>query len=40
VLEWNKAFEKIGIQNAIVVQQQPDDATFDTLDAGVPRCAG
>ena len=35
VLEWNKAFERIGFQNAIVVQQQPDDATWDTLDAGV-----
>ncbi len=35
VLEWNKAFEAIGFQNAIVVQQQPDDADWDTLDAGV-----
>lgn len=35
VLEWNKAFEKIGFRNAIVVQQQPDDAPWDTLDAGV-----
>ena len=34
ILEWNKAFEKIGFKNAIVVQQQPDDADFDTLDAG------
>lgn len=34
ILEWNKAFEKIGLRNAIVVQQQPDDAPFDTLDAG------
>ena len=34
VLEWNKAFEKIGFKNAIVVQQQPDDAEFDTLDIG------
>lgn len=33
ILEWNKAFEKIGFKNAIVVQQQPDDADFDTLDA-------
>ena len=32
ILEWNKAFEKIGFKNAIVVQQQPDDADFDTLD--------
>ncbi len=34
VLEWNKPFEKIGFSNAIVVQQQPDDAAFDTLDFG------
>lgn len=33
ILEWNKAFEKIGFKNAIVVRQQPDDADFDTLDA-------
>lgn len=35
ILEWNKAFERIGFKNAIVVKQQPDDATFDTLDLGV-----
>lgn len=35
VLEWNKAFERIGFQGAIAVRQQPDDADFDTLDAGV-----
>ena len=35
VLEWNKAFEKAGFKNAIVVKQQPDDADWDTLDAGV-----
>jgi len=34
ILEWNKAFEKIGFRGAIVVQQQPDDAAFDTLDPG------
>jgi hypothetical protein len=34
ILEWNKAFERIGFRNAIVVQVQPDDATFDTLDFG------
>jgi hypothetical protein len=34
ILEWNKAFEKIGIQGAIVVEQQADDAKFDTLDFG------
>ena len=34
VLEWNKAFEKIGFKNALVVKQQPDDATWDNMDAG------
>ncbi len=34
ILEWNKAFEKIGFKDAIDVQQQPDDASFDTLDMG------
>ena len=34
VLEWNKAFERIGFKNAIVVEMQPDDADFDTLDFG------
>jgi hypothetical protein len=34
LLEWNKAFEKIGISGAITVEQQPDDAKFDTLDFG------
>jgi hypothetical protein len=34
ILEWNKAFEKIGFQGAIVAEQQPDDAAFDTLDFG------
>ena len=34
ILEWNKAFDRIGFRNAIVVQQQPDDATVDTLDTG------
>ncbi|HQR71508.1 MAG TPA: zinc-dependent metalloprotease, partial [Burkholderiaceae bacterium] len=29
ILEWNKAFEKIGYKDAIVVLQQPDDADFD-----------
>ena len=33
ILEWNKAFERIGFKEAIVVKQQPDDADFDTLDA-------
>ncbi|MFM2448264.1 MAG: hypothetical protein RIS44_714 [Pseudomonadota bacterium] len=35
ILEWNKAFERIGFKHAIVVKQQPDDAGFDTLDVGV-----
>jgi hypothetical protein len=25
ILEWNKAFEKAGFRNAVVVKQQPDD---------------
>ena len=33
VLAWNKAFERIGFKNALVVQQQPDDAAFDNMDA-------
>ena len=33
ILEWNKAFEKIGFKDAIVVKQQADDADFDTSDA-------
>jgi hypothetical protein len=32
ILEWNKAFERIGFQDAILVKQQPDDADFDTAD--------
>lgn len=35
ILEWNKAFERIGFKNAVVVKVQPDDADFDTLDFGV-----
>ncbi len=34
ILEWNKAFEKIGFKNAIVAKQQPDDADWDNMDAG------
>jgi hypothetical protein len=34
VLEWNKAFEKIGFKNAIRVEVQPENADFDTLDYG------
>jgi hypothetical protein len=33
VLEWNKAFERIGFKNAIQVKQQPEDADWDTMDA-------
>ena len=36
ILEWNKAFERIGFKDAIVVKQQSDDAEFDTLDLGYP----
>ncbi len=32
ILEWNKAFERIGYRNAIVVRQQADDATFNDMD--------
>jgi hypothetical protein len=34
VLEWNKAFEKIGFKDAIRAEVQPDDADWDTLDYG------
>jgi Met-zincin/Domain of unknown function (DUF5117) len=33
VLEWNKAFEKIGFKDAIHVEVQPDDAPFSTADS-------
>jgi hypothetical protein len=32
LLEWNRAFEKIGITGAVVVKDQPDDASFDADD--------
>ena len=32
VLMWNKAFEKIGFKDAVVVKQQPDDADWDPGD--------
>jgi len=35
ILEWNKAFERIGFKDAIEARVQPDDADFDTLDFGV-----
>ncbi len=31
-LDWNKAFEKIGILNAVVVRDQPDDPNWDPDD--------
>ncbi|MDQ6685774.1 MAG: zinc-dependent metalloprotease, partial [Pseudomonadota bacterium] len=34
VLEWNKAFEKIGFKDALRVEVQPDNAEWDTLDFG------
>ena len=33
ILEWNKAFEKIGFKDAIVAKQQPDDADWDNMDS-------
>jgi hypothetical protein len=32
ILEWNKAFERIGFKDAIRVEVQPDNADFDTSD--------
>ena len=32
ILEWNKAFERIGFKDAIQAKVQPDDADFDTTD--------
>lgn len=32
ILMWNKAFEKVGFQNAIEVKVQPDDADWDPGD--------
>jgi len=32
VLSWNKAFEKAGFKNAVVVKEQPDDAEWDAGD--------
>jgi len=34
IVEWNKAFEKIGFKNAVLAKQQPDDADWDNMDAG------
>jgi hypothetical protein len=33
ILEWNKAFEKIGFKDALRVEMQPENADFDTADA-------
>jgi hypothetical protein len=33
ILEWNKAFEKAGFRDAVVVRQQDANADFDTFDA-------
>ena len=33
ILEWNKAFEKIGFKDAMRVELQPENADFDTADA-------
>lgn len=32
VLMWNRAFQKIGFQDAVEVRQQPDDADWDPAD--------
>ena len=32
ILEWNKAFEKIGFKDALRVEVQPEDADFYTAD--------
>lgn len=32
ILEWNKAFERIGFKNAIQVKVQPDNADWSTMD--------
>lgn len=32
ILEWNKAFERIGFKDAVRVETQATDADFDTLD--------
>jgi hypothetical protein len=34
ILEWNKAFEKIGFKDAIRVEQQPDNALWSTHETG------
>lgn len=31
-LRWNQSFEKLGFKNALIVKDQPDDATWDSDD--------
>ena len=33
ILEWNKAFERIGFKDAVQAKIQPDDADWETVDA-------
>jgi hypothetical protein len=33
ILEWNKAFERLGFREAIVVKQQAEQDDFDTMDS-------
>ncbi len=33
ILEWNKAFERIGFKDAVQAKVQPDDADWETVDA-------
>ena len=33
ILEWNKAFERIGFKDAVQVKIQPDDADWESLDS-------
>ncbi len=32
ILMWNKAFERVGFKNAVVVKEMPDDADWDPAD--------
>ena len=34
IFEWNKAFEKVGFNDAVIVKQQPDDSDVDLLETG------
>jgi Met-zincin/Domain of unknown function (DUF5117) len=33
IVEWNKAYEKIGFKNAVIARQQTEADNFDTMDA-------